>query len=522
MAQGNLSPRQRMINLMYLIFIAMLALNIDKAVISSFGTTDEKYETANGKLDENNDLAYKNLAVKASENNARYGASNAKAIAIKNLSKDLNDYLDSLKNVLKSTVADPSDYEMMDKPDYLDEAFFVGDKYTPAGQEYVDRINNYRNEVLGILGNDYPNLIDDVQERFKLGDENGKVEDREGRKVDWLDFHYKGFPLITSIMKMSGIQNDVKTTEEDVLSAMLKRELIGAVSMTNYTTLLEQPKGAWYQGETFSGSIVLGRKDASTRPARVELKVDGKDLRPDEYEIEDGRVVLQTSAGNPGDHKITGRLIFLEDGEEVPVKVEKTFSTIADNVAVISADKMNVVYRGVVNPMTISVSGIADNKVTAKAPGLDRVQGSKYLMRPGQGTEVTITASYIPSGETNAKTATSTFRIKDIPKPSGTIRGEIGEAKMSKRNLEISTVGAELEDFDFDIQLRVNSFKFKVPGQPTVEVSGSRLDDRAKRALRRAKRGETIQIFDIREEIVNNTTGYRLPNVTPVLVEITK
>ncbi len=37
MAGGKLTPRQKMINLMYLVFIAMLALNMSKEVLSAFG-----------------------------------------------------------------------------------------------------------------------------------------------------------------------------------------------------------------------------------------------------------------------------------------------------------------------------------------------------------------------------------------------------------------------------------------------------------------------------------------------------
>ena len=102
------------------------------------------------------------------------------------------------------------------------------------------------------------------------------------------------------------------------------------------------------------------------------------------------------SAGTPGDHTIKGTMTFMQDGEEVPVEVNNTFATISmPNAAVISADKMNVVYRGVANPMTISIPGIPDNKVSASAPGLSRRSGSQYIMNPGTGRSVTITASEI-------------------------------------------------------------------------------------------------------------------------------
>ena len=91
---------------------------------------------------------------------------------------------------------------------------------------------------------------------------------------------------------------------------------------------------------------------------------------------------------------------------------------------------------------------------------------------------------------------------------------------MPRRNLEIATVGALLEDFDFDLNLAISGFKFKVPGQPTVSVKGAKLDSRAKSALKRARRGETLQIFDIEAYITNNKS-YKLKKVSPVLIELT-
>jgi gliding motility-associated protein GldM len=180
---------------------------------------------------------------------------------------------------------------------------------------------------------------------------------------------------------------------------------------------------------------------------------------------------------------------------------------------------MNVVYRGVSNPMTISIPGIPNNKVRASATGLSKRSGSNYVMNPGTGRTVTITASgTLPDGQ-NISTR-SEFRIKDIPRPTGSVRGETGSVKMPSRNLEISTVGVLLEDFDFDLNLGVSGFKFKVPGQPTVNVKGNKLDSRAKSALKRARRGDAVQIFDIQAYITNNRS-YKLKKVAPVIIELT-
>jgi hypothetical protein len=91
---------------------------------------------------------------------------------------------------------------------------------------------------------------------------------------------------------------------------------------------------------------------------------------------------------------------------------------------------------------------------------------------------------------------------------------------MQRNSLEIATVGAALPDFDFDLDLNVTGFSFKVPGQPTIRINGSRLDDRAQSALRRAGRGESVQIFDIQASLAGNSS-YKLKKVAPVIIELT-
>lgn len=516
MAGGNLSPRQKMINLMYLIFIAMLALNMSKEVLSAFGLMNERLVESNEAATERNDSFVASLKLKAEEQPDKYEPLKADAEKLHKLATDFDSYLSELKGKMTATVDDPTDYEIMDKGDYLDENFFKGDKLKPEGQEFLNQINTFREGVVALLQGKkgMESVIQDVQTKFSTENKGGVG------KQTWLDRNYKGFPLVASLTKMTQMQADIKTTESEVLGNMLQGTLSSEVSMTNYTTLMETSKSAYFNGEQFDGQIVLGRKDASTKPSRVELTLDGRPLNENQYAIEDGKVKLKIGTGGVGEHKIEGKLIFDQDGEVIEVPVNSSFATVAKpNAATISADKMNVVYRGVKNPMTISFAGIPDNKVNASAQGLSRAGGSKYIMDATriQGREVTINVTgTLPDGgrvSDNAK-----FRIKDLPKPTGTVRGEDGAIKMQRNALEISTIGAKFDDFDFELPLRVTGFKFKVPGQPTINVNGNKLDSRAKAALRKAKRGSGVQIFDI--EAKASGVSVILKKVSPVFVEL--
>jgi gliding motility-associated protein GldM len=494
---------------------------------------NKKIEKANTDTAARNLALYDGLKTKANDEPDQYGAVFEKAKQVDAISTELDSYLTSLKSASIADIEDPSDYEVMDKADFFDRLFFNADKYKEGGQEFVDKINGYRtamDALFSSIASDslLSKQITGLDEIKRTIDENfdatTKVDASDGTKRDWLRYHYEGFPLVASLTKLTQFQADVKATKSEILSKMLAGKQAAALSFSNYSTLMEAPKSAYYSGEMFDGAIVLGRTDESTVPKSAELTLDGSTLEQGtDYTFEGGKVKLNVRAGSPGDHDIEGFLSYGEGGEVTQVPVKSSFATISmPNAAVIAADKMNVVYRGVVNPMTISIPGIPDNKVTAKGAGLTQGNGSKYSMSPGKGRTVSITASgTLPGGKPISSEVE--FRIKDIPRPTGTVRGEDGDGgcvRMQREGVTKSSIGAVLQDFDFDLKLKVTGFSFKVSGQPTVKCSGSRLSSQATGSLKRAKRGETVQIFDITAKIASNS-GYKLKKISPICIELT-
>ena len=524
MAGANETPRNKLIALMYLVFITMLALNVSKEVLDGFGQMFKKIQTANERVNQGNIIYYDKIEVNSQEKEGQWVGHDRTAKEIRKESDKFFNRIAEIKNIIteKQRVDDPelNEYSQMDKGEALDLIFFDASGVSPEGQAFVDMINAYKMRVIQVFASQFPQYTDLVEERFYTGDFEGKVPTADGSQP-WLANNYEGFPLISSLAKLTMMQNDIRLTESDVLNALLGKELEGSskVNTDNYITLLKSEKGAYYQGETFDGSVILGRKGGAQNPNEVALTMDGVKLTESEYEKIPGGVKLNVFAGRPGDHRIEGDLVFLNAGVESRIPVDQSFAVIAKpNSAVISADKMNVVYRGVDNPMTISIPGIPDDKINASAPGLKRQKGSKFIMNPGKGREITITANgKLPDG--NLVSTKTKFRIKDLPRPNATFFRQSGKIRLPKASIERAEVGAILEDFDFDLTLKTLEFKVKVPGAPTITCKGTKLNAQALQALGRVRSGQEISIFDV--EVQNpSKPNYKFKRVAPVLIEI--
>ena len=522
MAGGKQSARQKMINLMYLVFIAMIAMNMSKEVLSAFGLMEAKFVDSNNDATDKNSALLADLVTKAEEKPEDFAVPANKAKQVSIVSDKFFKYIETLKQELIKKgqyEIDPKTgklpFEAMDKTDILDEMWFTGDRLTKDGDAVMATIEKYKKDIKDILGDDvkYQSAIESFDKRFSTM----KVPNKDGKKIDWLDYHYKGFPAIASYTKLTAMQNDVKVTEANMFNLFLGNTLDAAVSLKKYQAIVLADKSAFFAGEKFQGKVGLG-KYANVTPTK--LSVQGNEINISEAVDSTGAAKLDFNVGNVGEHKIDGKFTFLEDGQPLEIPIIGNYVVVPrPNSATISADKMNVVYRGVSNPMTISFAGVPDNKVRATGAGLSSKGGGKYIMNPGSGKEVTINVT-ATLDDGSAASDRKTFRIKDIPAPTGVIAGQTGVVKLPKRNVEIGTVAAKLDDFVFDLPIQVTSFSIKVPGQPTVNVSGTKMNSQAKSAIKKARRGENITIFNIKAKIQGNAK-YRLKNVSPVIVEVT-
>lgn len=520
MAGGKLTPRQKMINLMYLVFIAMLALNMSKEVLSAFGILNNKIADSNTLVQNNNTDLFSQLSAKAVEQPGHYLAKKEKAEKIKALSDEFYAYVEGLKKELTKEYTRDADgnlpYENMDKGDKLDELFFEGDKASKKGQEFLDKIKNYNRDVQQIAGTD---MLEETKvklnKRFSLDPVKSKSA---GATLPWLEYNYKGFPVIASVTKLTQLQNDIKVTENELLSGMFLEGAKKMASLSAFEAIVVPDKTAFFAGEAVTGKIILGKKDPNLKAHAVV--VNGRQMPAESMKA--GQTEFNFQAGSVGEQDITGEFQFKEGDSIIKLPIKGNYVVVPrPNSATISADKMNSVYRGVTNPMTISFAGISDNNVTVNAPGLSK--GSKQGQYnwnvtglAGKTATVTVTGK-LPDGKTVSDK--KVFNIREIPSPKGEIRGKVDMAKGNKNDLSSSTIRVNYADFVFDVKARVISFEVAIPGAPTMICQGDRFSSQALAAIAKAKRGDVITISNISTKL-EGAPGYTPKKSTPFIWEI--
>jgi gliding motility-associated protein GldM len=501
MAGGKLTPRQKMINLMYLVFIAMLALNMSKEVLSAFGLMNEKFESANKSAISNNEDLLSFLIQKGTENPGEFGKAKEVAVKVNQISKDFYSYVETLK--LDATNGVELDdktgklpYESMEKGPHIDETWFKGDGYSNKGNEIVSKINKYISDINAVTSGqkDVKGVIKEIELKFSTAD----VKNKDGKFIKYLNYHFEHYPAIASLTKLSSWQNDITKTETDIYNALLGKAAQDAASYNKFVGIVVLDKNVYYQGEKVTGKVVLGKYDEDTKP--TSFSGPGK--------LVNGQAIISETAGGVGERIIDGSFVFTETGAPIKVPFRGKYVVVPrPNSATIAADKMNVVYRGVPNPISISFAGVAADKISASAPGLKSIGGGKYLMIPGAGKEaiINVTGTLADGSKVSDK---KVFRIKSLPKAVGLFRDEEESVSGSKGSLEISPLGARFTpDFDYDLPLEVTGFVFRVPGQLDIKVNGNKLDAACKAALVKVGKGTVVRFLKIQTKVKGSSGG---------------
>lgn len=381
---------------------------------------------------------------------------------------------------------------------------FVGGKQSKpskTGNELVAKIDAYREFMLSQYSDEADKSR--INQFFSTGD-------------DWLRKKFYNQPMIAAKAFLSKLQSDLRTEEGNVLRSKLTTKMLEDIEINTFTPIVTAPRFL-RKGEDAQALVALGAYDNSIG-GTASLNIGSAALS-------NGKAVFKLPTGTVGKQSISGSLIFVnpESGEKETLPIENIQYEVVEETlsqpptgAVITADKMNVVYRGLPNPISAIVNGVDGGVTLSLIGGSGNLSGGngKYTFTPGGGSTVKFRAS----GKTSSGQVVSgerEFRIKNVPPATGMIRGKTSET-MPASSLARQTITVAWPDFLFDVTGTVTSFKVKVPGLPTKVVNGSDLGA-AGGILDRAKKGDAVNIFDIK---YSSNNGGGQGEASPVAIEI--
>ncbi len=508
---GRLTGRQKMINLMYLVFIAMMALNVDREVLRSFETINTSLESTTTLTKTNNDTFYGQIDLKAKDD-PTYAKTQAEAAEVKKQTNDFVTYIDGLKKELAGAEfvsgSEDTDYNALSNTEPIVSLFFKGkggDKGNEKAQEFTNKIDVFRNFLMNFAKQspDAKNAEARINEFFGTTSKS--------KKQTWIQEKFYDQPMVASLTNLSKMQMDARTEEGNLVRALLSGKLEEKIELDAFQGLFLSP-GVVKVGDEAVLNVVLGAYDNSIKgsvstSAGNAAVVDGK-----------ASIKLNTSA--VGMHQLTGNITYVSNGQTKTVKiVPSTYQVVAQTSDVkfkeviekdptggsIVADNLRVVYRGVSNPISATINGAnGPVSLSASSGSVSGAGANRWNYTAGGGSEVVFTAS---SRASSGKTLSvkETFRIKPVPPARGVILGNTSPS-IPDNGIPAQTIRVDWPDFLFPISGEVTSFNVKVPGQATVRVSGNKMSGAAG-AISKAKKGDIIGVFDIKYRTNSGATG---------------
>ncbi len=482
MAHGKETPRQKMIGMMYLVLTAMLALNVSADILNAFVLVDDGLVKTTANFVAKNESAYSIFDAQMEKSAAKVGPFRDKAYSVKDKADQLAYDIQQLKvEIIKHCDGDdapaltPADWSvgakrekmstynisdaLIESKDNLDkpaEIMIVRGK----GEELKKKIEEYRDHLLS-LTND-PTLQATIKEALNT-DAPPKKED--GTVQTWESSHFEHIPMVAVITMMSKLQNDVRNAEADIIQNLLSQIDASDTKVNKMEAIVMSKTSYVLQGNEYEARIILAAYDSLQKPqifigpykktaTGYEMVGEGKPLPYDAQ----GRAIYRSSGTSVGNFTLQG-LLQLPGPDGMMTYPFTSEYQVGKADAVISPTKMNVFYFGVDNPVSISVSGVPSDKISASMTnGTLTRSGGDWIAKPSSGSggsKITVTANV--NGQ-NRVVGSSEFRLKMIPNPVAKVAGKIG-GKIDKGTLSAQlAVIAEMENFDFDLKFKVTEF----------------------------------------------------------------
>jgi len=551
---SELSPRQRMINMMYLVLTALLALNVSKEVLQSFFDVNKGIERTTTNFNSKNVETY-NAFTNAAENNPeKYQEVKDQAFQIKkkadliveeiqemkyNLVYSVdggkvylgssNDIVDKDGNLIKEKAIENKKFsELSNTQQHLPIAWLsnksdrnsAGDLFYQIKRGSVsgkpekattlkNNIKVYRDFLID-LADSNQHLIANINEVCDVRD-----KPRKGKDELWESYNFVDMPSVGALTILSKIQSDLRNIEADVIS-YLKRNIDAKSLKFTSAEGIQIPKTTFVlRGDSFRAEIFITAKNENQSPDIYVGEYDslgvGKYEMVGDYEtvkVINGKGIFATRTTSEGNKK-WGGLIAMKTESGTKFYPFAGEYLVAAKTAVVSPVNMNILYLEVDNPLKISVPGYTAGEISAvinngKVSAIKKTLG-EYSARPSKKGEALVTLYADVEGK-RTKMGSVPFRVKEVPPPKASVMFVInanGKMLIEKmRMVNAGGIDAKLKDFDFKgIYYQVTSFHLSglyKGEQQHKDVKGPAFSKEMIGIIKNTKSGNTITISNIK------------------------
>ena len=535
-------PRQLMINLMYLVLTALLALNVSAEVMNAFLSINKSLDVTNQNTVKALDATQKSLDDLLKDDAKRKYRPLQPAIqAIRDEVASFSDYVEDLKVQLidgsgdKSGVHDNGDYVMKEKDgqEYRYKLKGIKNKDVTtkmmvmdgAGDELEAKIVETRanivkayTDVLNDHGKTFGLKPDDIKSRIENFDANLNLnvtnEWEDSDKKSWAEYNFKQMPVAAVLPSLTKMITDARNAESTGVNKLAELSGGRVIEFNQFFPVISAKKGYVIKGDKFEAEVSVGTYSDQINPNDVTITINGQSKRPNK----DGKVVFTETASSLGKRTLKlGASVKNPLTGEVS-KGDSEFSyEVGESSLTVSADKMNVFYIGVDNPISISAAGVNSNNLKVSAGGgggasLKKVNNSKYTVKVtkpaplGQECEIRVSADGL-----NKK---AKFRVKRIPDPVAKL-GKSSSGAMGNGEFKAQAgVLAILENFDFDAKCQISGFIVTRQAKRADPVDkanrGPRYGADTKALIMRAKPGDVYYFDNVKAKCPGDPAGRKI------------
>jgi len=487
MAGGKQTPRQRMINILYLVLLGLIALEAPANLLDAFKKIGDSLTTSKNNIQAGINQNYTAFQQKVKESPERAKPILAQAEKATAVAEQLNTYVEDLKKTLIQRTggmnSEGTDYEGRENVDEGNRLMIESGK----GKELKQKINDTRQQLEALL---------DPKDRGTITFALDAQDPKHGKSWEQTYFG-DGVPMGAEMTTFIKIQSDIKNDEAQVQKKILSKMEQAVVTLDQFAAVAVAPSSYIIQGQQYKADIFLTAYDSKSNP---DIEIDGSRIQ-----ASGGKGTYTVTATSEGVKHYKGTInVRGTDGKIKTYQLPEQTYTVARPSAVVSPEKMNVLYIGVANPLSVSAPGISQDALhVSMSSGSLSPAGAKghYEARvssPGT-TRVTITGE-IEKGK-SIVLGTSEFRVKRIPDPVAQFAGK-NSGTTSAVNLRAQDrVFAHLDNFEFEAKFNVTHFTLIIqkPRQDALIIkgSGSELNAQMKAAMAGVGPGTRVFFDDI-------------------------